>query len=97
MQHIRPSQDTKDHPVGVAQTCETAEAREERDKRKSISNKHNYSAFTAAPCFPRCDVCKWGSNVDTQLGQVYCFNEDSQECGGNVEGSSSCELFEYNK
>ena len=45
---------------------------------------------------PRCDMCRWGSDLEHRYDQVYCFNEDSKEYGGNVEGSSSCELFEEN-
>lgn len=57
-------------------------------------NKENGSPASA--CSPRCDNCRWGSELEERYDQRHCINEESPEAFGNVEAASSCHCFEAN-
>lgn len=49
-------------------------------------------ALEASGSASRCDGCRFGGGAE-RYDQRYCFNQDSQECGGYVEAGFSCEKF----
>lgn len=52
--------------------------------------------YSASSCSPRCDNCRWGSEMEERYDQRHCVNEESPEAFGDVESSFSCQFFEEN-
>ena len=44
---------------------------------------------------PECANCKWTLPVEGRYDHLRCCNQDSEECGGDVEATGTCDKFSF--
>jgi hypothetical protein len=78
----------RDFKAGIEASCRVIAEYQKLAKENGSS---------ASSCSPRCDNCRWGSELEDRYDQRYCINKESPEAFGNVEASFSCQFFEANE